>query len=88
MTTSLRPLRRMPDGVRKTAGDPLEIGKHPIAPLVAQTVERIGEKRIVIHEVSRLRGRLDGDSRKPFLESFQRSCRATSRGKIVAQRLR
>ena len=42
-------LRRMPDRVRKPAGDPLEIGKDAIAPLVMQAIERGTEELAVIH---------------------------------------
>jgi hypothetical protein len=44
----------MPDRVRKTAGDALEVGKNPISPLLVQTVQGTGEKRIVFHEKSGL----------------------------------
>ena len=47
-----RALRRMPDRVRKTASDTLEVGKNPIAPLLVQTVQGAGEKRVVFHEKS------------------------------------
>ena len=42
-------LRRMPDGVRKPAGDPLEIGENAIAPLVMQAIEGGTEELAVIH---------------------------------------
>ena len=56
----LRPLRRMPDRMRKTAGDPLEIGKHPVAPLVMQPGERVGKIGTVIHKFPAFR---DGRAR-------------------------
>src|SRR3989337_3975363 len=34
-----RPLRGMPHRMREPAGDPLEIGKNPVAPLVVQAAE-------------------------------------------------
>ena len=40
----------MPNCVRDTAGDPLEIGKDPVALLAVQPDERIGEKVIVVHD--------------------------------------
>ena len=49
MTTSRGALRGMPDGVREPAGDALEIGKYPVAPLVPQLVEGRREKLVVIH---------------------------------------
>ena len=48
-----RALRRVPEGVRKAAGDALEIGKHPVAPLVVQAAQGVGEKRVVFHGNSR-----------------------------------
>ena len=39
-----RPFRGVPDRARETAGQPLQIGKHPIAPLVPQTGESAPEK--------------------------------------------
>ncbi len=39
----LRPLRRMPDGVREPARDPLQIGKNAIAALRMQPAQRIIE---------------------------------------------
>jgi hypothetical protein len=47
----LRPLRRMPDGVRKAAGNALEVGKDPVTALAMQPPERIGEISAVIHEI-------------------------------------
>ena len=74
-----RPARRMPDGVRKPAGDAFEVGENPVAALVAQTVQGVGEKRVVIH--GRIRPRvslLDSPSRgvAPVLEAFHVACRA------------
>ena len=37
----------------KAAGDALQIGKHPVAPLVPQAAQGVGEKRIVFHGNSR-----------------------------------
>jgi hypothetical protein len=52
----LRPLRRMPNGVREAAGDPLQLGKHPVAAFVMQLRKRIGKICVVIHELPRLCG--------------------------------
>src|SRR6185503_7064279 len=41
--------RRVADGVRKTAGDALEVGKHAVAPFVSQTVQSAGEIRVIVH---------------------------------------
>ena len=74
-----RALRRVPDGVRKTAGDALQIGKHPVAPLVTQAAQGVGEKRIVIHENSRPLPAAFGVWTAPrvlFLEGFHAACRA------------
>ena len=45
----LRPVRRMPDGMRKAAGDAFEIGEHAVAPLRMQPVERVGKIGAVIY---------------------------------------
>jgi hypothetical protein len=39
----------MPDGVRKTSGNTLQIGEHAVAPLVMQLRQRILEKPIIFH---------------------------------------
>jgi hypothetical protein len=44
-----RALRRVPDRMRKAAGDALEIGKHPVAALAAQPSNRIGKEGIIVH---------------------------------------
>ena len=44
-----RALRRVPDRMRKPAGDPLEIGEHAVAPLVMQAAEGGTEELAVIH---------------------------------------
>ncbi|MEY9172082.1 hypothetical protein ABIF15_003314 [Bradyrhizobium elkanii] len=41
--------RRMPGRVREAACDPLEVGEHPVAPLVVQAVEGGIEELAVIH---------------------------------------
>ena len=46
-----RALRRMPERVREAAGDAFEVGKHPVAALVAQLVQGRREKIIVIHAI-------------------------------------
>ena len=38
----------MPDGVRKAAGDALQVGKDAVAPLGVQPAERVGEKGVII----------------------------------------
>ena len=47
----LRPVRRMPDRMRKAASDPLEVGKDPVASLAPQPGKGVGKISIVIHEV-------------------------------------
>ena len=49
MTTSRGPFGRVPDRMREAAGDPLKIGKNPVATLVPQPGEGIHKKRVVIH---------------------------------------
>ena len=44
-----RALRRMPDRMREAAGNALEIGKHPIAPLAPQPGESVGKIIIIVH---------------------------------------
>src|SRR5262249_24360714 len=39
----------MPDRVRETAGDPLEVCEHSIALLFSQAPQRRGKERVVIH---------------------------------------
>jgi hypothetical protein len=55
---------RVPNSVGKAPGDALEIGKDPIAALVAQTVEGRREKLIVIHAMT------TGCPTQSFLEGF------------------
>ena len=50
----LRPVRGMPDRVREAAGNSLEVGKHPVAPLGMQPGQRISEIAIVVHWVPAL----------------------------------
>ena len=47
-------LRRVPEGVREPAGDPLQVGEHAVAALLVQGRQRIGKKGVVGHH-SRLR---------------------------------
>jgi hypothetical protein len=42
----------MPNGVRETAGDALEIREHSIAPLLSQPPQRCSKERVVIHFAS------------------------------------
>jgi len=44
----LRPIRRMPDGVREAAGDALEISEHAVTPLAMEPPQRIGKKGVVV----------------------------------------
>ena len=44
----LRAVGRMPNGVRKTAGNALKIGEHAVAPLGMQPAQRIGKKAVVV----------------------------------------
>src|SRR3954454_8666354 len=43
------PLRRMPDRVRKPAGDALKVCEYAIAPLLVQAAQRIRENAVVVH---------------------------------------
>src|SRR5262249_42038058 len=45
----LRPIRRMPDGMREAAGDALEIGEHAIAPFLVHAGKRGGKEMIIGH---------------------------------------
>jgi hypothetical protein len=60
----------MPHRVREPAGDALEIGENPVAPLIMQAAEGGTEELAVIHRKDLERdlkpGRLE-----PFLERFQ-----------------
>ncbi len=48
----LRTLRRMPHRIGKPAGDPLEIGKHPVTPLAPQLRQSVRKICTVIHELT------------------------------------
>ena len=39
----------MPNCVRDTAGDPLQVGKDPVTVLVPQSRQRVGKKIVVVH---------------------------------------
>ena len=60
-------LRRMPVGVREPAGDALQVGEHPVAPLVPQRLQGTREKFVIIHWV--------GSRSRPTLEIFLFDCR-------------
>ena len=45
-----RPLWGVPDCARETAGEPLEVGKHPVAALVPEPGQGPREIRIIVHE--------------------------------------
>ena len=47
-----RAIRRMPDGMRKAAGEAFKIGEYPVAALVPQFRDSALKKRIVFHEFS------------------------------------
>ena len=70
-----RALRRMPEGVRKTAGDAFKIGKNPVAALVPQR----GQGRREKCRCNPCDFLLYPPRATPFLEGFQGVCR----GKIV-----
>jgi hypothetical protein len=55
--------------VRKPAGDALEIGKDPVAPLVVQAAEGGTEKLAVIH--CEPENEAEGGMALAFLERFQ-----------------
>src|SRR5215469_3576002 len=48
----LRSIRRMPDGVGKTPGDALEVGKHAVAPFLVQA-GKCGEKEMIIGHMAK-----------------------------------
>src|SRR5665811_2264084 len=62
--------RGMPHRVREPAGDALEIGENPVAPLVMQAVEGGTEKLAVIHRKTWKRSVMP-EWAAPFLEPFQ-----------------
>ena len=43
----LRSLRRVPEGVGKAAGDPLEVGEDPVAPLDMQPRDGVGKETVI-----------------------------------------
>ena len=67
-------LRGMPDRVRETACDALEIGKDPVAPLVPQFAQGRREITLVVHVLL-----LSGPRVALFLEGFQPICRGEIR---------
>src|SRR5215471_9686827 len=71
-----RPLRGMPDRVREAAGEPLKVGKNPVAALVPEPGKGICKIRLVIHGLRFSRqGEPTLERSKLFLEAFQGSCR-------------
>src|SRR6266566_3328727 len=46
---AFRPLRRMPQRIRKAPGDTLQIGKYAITPLSPQLRQRAGEIAVIIN---------------------------------------
>src|ERR1700757_2227760 len=58
-----RALRRVPHRVREPAGDTLEIGENPVAPLVMQAVEGGTEELAVIHRKTACRGSWAGTAK-------------------------
>ena len=70
-----RPLRGVPDGVRKSACDTLQLGEHPVAALVVQPAEGVGEERLVVHGKWASAGGSDF-TRTTLLEGFHAVCRA------------
>src|SRR5580658_4893087 len=48
-----RALRRVPDRTREASGNALEVGKDPVAPLIAQPAKRVSEIFTVIHKAPR-----------------------------------
>src|SRR5262249_15518560 len=78
-----RPLRRVPDGAREAAGEPLQVGEYAVAPLVTQAGQSTTEKRVVVHETG-LPGGISSVfatlERFPttFLEGFWPPCRPPS----------
>src|SRR5688572_33216416 len=45
-------VRVVPDGVRETAGEPLDVGEHAVAPLVLQGLDGVTKKGLVIHRLT------------------------------------
>src|SRR6266436_272530 len=70
-----RPLRGMPRRMREPAGDALEVGENPVAPLLMQAVKGDTEELAVIHRKN-LKQDVMPERSKPFLERFQLCCRA------------
>ena len=52
MTTSSRSLRRVPQGMGKAAGHPLEVREDPVAPLVMQPRDGVGKETVIARSVS------------------------------------
>ncbi len=71
-------LGRVPHGMGKPAGEPLQIGEDAIAPLVMQTVEGGTEELIVIHRKSRTEPERNRLRTGAFLELFQVGCRGAN----------
>src|SRR4029450_6919247 len=65
----------MPHRMREPAGDPLEVGENPVAPLIMQAVEGGREEAAVIHRKN-LNGSCNRGRLGPYLERFQDCCRA------------
>jgi hypothetical protein len=55
----------MPNRMRESAGDPLEVGEDPIAPLIMQAVEGGREEPAVIHRKN-LKPKLGLERLEPF----------------------
>ena len=70
-----RPVRRMPEGVRKASGNALEVGKYAVTALVPQLAQGGGKKYVVIHVILSLSRPTD-----PFFRSLPGGL---SRGRIV-----
>jgi len=56
--------------MRESAGDPLEVGENPVAPLIMQAVEGGRKEPVVIHRKN-LKRKLELEARNPYLEPFQ-----------------
>src|SRR5690349_19565114 len=67
-----RTLGRMPDGMRKPSGDPLEIGENPVAPLIMEATKGGTEILAVVHRKSRQFDARSGPEGRlrPFLRAF------------------
>jgi hypothetical protein len=70
-----RTLRPVPDRVREAAGDPFQLGEHPVAPFVMQPAKGVSEEIVIIHEQQAFGGAGAVSGRNRFLKGFHAVCR-------------